>query len=108
MKQLFVYGLLQEERLQRRLFNRTIEQEPHELTGFAISDKLVNGLYKTIVPDFGDSITKGTILYLEDEELEITDRFEGVSHGLYTRTHIKQDYTGGSDFDVYIHEVTWE
>jgi hypothetical protein len=79
MKQLFVYGLLQEERLQRRLFNRTIEQQPYMIAGYCISDTLVSGMYKTIEFD-SDEYTEGVLLHLEDHELDITDRFEGVTH----------------------------
>ena len=98
MKQLFVYGLLQEERLQRRLFNRTIEQQPYMIAGYCISDTLVSGMYKTIEFD-SDEYTEGVLLHLEDHELDITDKFEGVTHGLYKRIDI------GDNVQAYIHEV---
>ena len=98
MKQLFVYGLLKEKNMQYRLFNRVIKQQPHMIAGYGISDTLVSGIYKTIEFD-SDEYTEGVLLHLEDHELDITDRFEGVSHGLYKRIDI------GNDVQAYIHEV---
>ena len=100
MKQLFVYGLLKEKNIQDRLFNRIIKQQPYMIEGYGISDKLVNGMYKTIEFD-SDEYTYGVLLHLEDHELDITDRFEGVTHGLYKRINI------GNDVQAYIHEVSY-
>jgi hypothetical protein len=100
MKQLFVYGLLKEKTIQDRLFNRIIKQQPYMIEGYGISDKLVNGMYKTIEFD-SDEYTYGVLLHLEDHELDITDRFEGVTHGLYKRINI------GDDVQAYIHEVSY-
>jgi hypothetical protein len=100
MKQLFVYGLLKEKNIQDRLFNRIIKQQPYMIEGYGISDKLVNGMYKTIEFD-SDEYTYGVLLHLEDHELDITDRFEGVTHGLYKRINI------GDDVQAYIHEVSY-
>ena len=100
MKQLFVYGLLKEKNIQDRLFNRIIKQQPYMIEGYGISDKLVNGMYKTIEFD-SDEYTYGVLLHLEDHELYITDRFEGVTHGLYKRINI------GNDVQAYIHEVSY-
>ena len=92
---LFTYGLLQVPRIQRQLFKRNVRQEKHSLPGFSISEKLVNEMYKTITPDC-DSFVDGTVLYLEDGELAITDRFEGVASGLYERIKTYDD------MEVYI------
>ena len=100
MKQLFVYGLLKEKNIQDRLFNRIIKQQPYMIEGYGISDKLVNGMYKTIEFD-SDEYTYGVLLHLEDHESDITDRFEGVTHGLYKRINI------GNDVQAYIHEVSY-
>ena len=85
--------------MQSRLFNRIVEQQPYMIAGYSISDTLVNGIYKTIEFD-SDEYTEGVLLHLEDSELNITDTFEGVAHGLYRRIDI------GNDVQAYIHEVT--
>jgi hypothetical protein len=92
---LFTYGLLQVPRIQQQLFKRDVRQEKAQIPGFSISEKLVNEMYKTITPDC-DAFVQGTILYLEDNELEITDRFEGVQAGLYKRIKTYDD------IEVYI------
>ena len=101
MKKLFVYGLLKEKDIQRRLFNREVEQQSYMIEGYAISDTLVVDRYKTIEFD-SDEYTDGVLLHLEDDELEITDKFEGVSYGLYRRIDI------GNDVQAYIHEADWK
>jgi len=101
MQKLFTYGLLQVPRIQQQLFKRNVEQEIGNVFGYVLSDKLVNGLYKTIKKSEPEFFTEGTILHLEDHEMEITDRFEGVSAGLYKRIQVGdgiQAYIVGADF----------
>ena len=101
MKKLFVYGLLKEKDIQRRLFKREVRQHSYMIEGYAISDTLVVYRYKTIEFD-SDEYTEGILLHLEDGELEITDKFEGVSYGLYRRIDI------GNDVQAYIHDGDWK
>lgn len=99
---LFTYGLLQVPRIQRQLFKRDIEQEIGNLFGYVLSQKLVNGLYKTIKKSEPEFFIEGTILHLEDEDLTITDKFEGVSAGLYKRIQVAdgiEAYIVGEDFE---------
>ena len=100
MKKLFVYGLLKEKNTQHRLFDRVVEQQPYMIAGYSISDTLVNDRYKTIEFD-SDEYTEGVLLHLEDHELDLTDTFEGVAHGLYKRIDL------GDGVQAYIHEATW-
>lgn len=96
---LFTYGLLQVPRIQKQLFKRDIKQEPHQLPGFSMSQKLVNGMYKTITPDC-DAFVDGTVLYLEDEDIKKCDKFEGVDTGLYKRISTYDDmevYVAGTE-----------
>ena len=101
---LFTYGLLQVPRIQQQLFKRAIHTESFELQGYKISDKLVNGLYKTIKPSCAscESTVEGTILHLEEEDLVKTDKFEGVQSGMYKRIQVAdgiEAYIVGADFE---------
>lgn len=75
MVDLFAYGTLREEAVQRALFGRTLEATPDMLAGFALSALPAGHL---IVDDTGDPADRvpGLRLRLTEAELAAADAYE--------------------------------
>ena len=92
MTNLFIYGTLQEPRIQEYLFGKTIEMIPARLQFYTIKNAISDGIelpYKTIVavPDDSSAVVDGHIIILNDAEMERVDAYEGYPT-LYLRTNV--------------------
>jgi gamma-glutamylcyclotransferase (GGCT)/AIG2-like uncharacterized protein YtfP len=92
MTNLFIYGTLQEPRIQEYLFGKTIEMIPARLQFYTIKNAISDGIelpYKTIVavPDDSTAVVDGHIIILNDAQMERVDAYEGYPT-LYLRTHV--------------------
>jgi gamma-glutamylcyclotransferase (GGCT)/AIG2-like uncharacterized protein YtfP len=87
---LFSYGILQEERVQLKLYNRIVIMTADRLIGFekrkieiTDTDFLSRGenKYQTIlIKNPGASPVNGMVLELTEKELALTDAFEPVNY----------------------------
>lgn len=87
MEKLFVYGILREPSTQFSVFSRKVKQEDAVLHGYTLLKNAIFGRYNNIAPAKYDTVG-GTLLEITEDELIITDRVEGVAHGLYNRIKI--------------------
>ncbi|MBT8183581.1 MAG: DUF4286 family protein [Eudoraea sp.] len=78
---LFTYGTLQEEAVQKELFDRKLEGEEDQLLGYTPSDKLVAGLYPSLSQtDRKEHSVKGLVFAISGSELLKTDAYEGEGY----------------------------
>jgi gamma-glutamylcyclotransferase (GGCT)/AIG2-like uncharacterized protein YtfP len=91
MENLFAYGSLREEEVQKTVFGRILKGVPEKLTGYAvkqieIEEEFGIETYPIIVPseDNEDAI-HGIVYELTLEELSLSDTYEGNS---YTRIEV--------------------
>lgn len=91
MENLFAYGSLREEEVQKTVFGRILKGVPEKLSGYAVKEIQIEeefGIetYPIIVPteDNEDSI-HGIVYELTLEELSLSDTYEGNS---YTRIEV--------------------
>lgn len=91
MENLFAYGSLREEEVQKTVFGRILKGVPEKLTGYAvkqieIEEEFGIETYPIIVPseDNEDAI-HGIVYELTLEELTLSDTYEGNS---YTRIEV--------------------
>jgi len=75
-QQLFTYGTLRDEKIQKEIIGRVIAGTPDVLEGYAKSQiEVKGGTYPIIIPDVNSSIA-GHILLVTPEELERIDEYE--------------------------------
>ena len=91
MENLFAYGSLREEEVQKTVFGRILKGVPEKLSGYAvkqieIEEEFGIETYPIIVPseDNEDAI-HGIVYELTLEELQLSDTYEGNS---YTRIEV--------------------
>lgn len=78
---LFSYGSLQEEAVQLNLYNRVLAGKKDYLEAFAFSNQKIASLYPIIFKT--DNLTDrivGMVFEISEEELLITDEYEGDSY----------------------------
>jgi len=78
---LFTYGTLQQERVQKDLFERVLEGKEDMLVGYRPSDNLVAGLYPSLIPanDEEHSVL-GQVYAISGSELLKADIYEGDAY----------------------------
>ena len=106
MENLFSYGTLRDEDVQRAVFGRTVVCAPDALAGYrtatiGVSDwqaaKISGGhLQQTLVPGEGEPVT-GAVLHITEEELRLADRYEPKE---YTRIRVR--LCSGTEAWVYL------
>ncbi|MCM8569456.1 gamma-glutamylcyclotransferase [Gramella jeungdoensis] len=86
MEHLFVYGTLQDKRIQQKLFGRSVDGKDDLLSGYEkyrirIPDN-PSGIFYPAIKSSADqkNIVQGTLLQLDREELIKADRYEGNSY----------------------------
>lgn len=96
--QLFVYGTLLDQKIQKMVFQRNPEQRPDALKGYVREDQKIAGLYADLnfTGDPGDSVD-GILLILSQYELHMADHYEG---GAYRR--IEVELQSGSKAWTYV------
>lgn len=90
---LFIYGTLEQQYIQQSLYGRLLEMQPAKLPNYAISYALNSSgtvlPYKTIIKsDLDIACASGHIVDLTDEEMRITDSYEGCPD-LYQRITVE-------------------
>lgn len=86
MEHLFVYGTLRDPRVQKRLFERELTGFFDELTGYRrdkirIPDNAEGTVYPIITyTGASENSVKGTVLELNQDDLQIADRYEGADY----------------------------
>ena len=86
MKQLFVYGTLLDPQIQINVFSRQIKGFSDNLIGYRkIYRKFYDGIYPDLLED-KESIVKGMVLQVSDEDLKKSDIYEGNE---YERLKVK-------------------
>lgn len=92
MENLFVYGTLQEEKIQRAVFGRNLQKRQDFLKGYEkfsirIPDEASGSFYPAIKPSKNsDNTIPGMLLELKVQELKKADAYEGNS---YSRKKVK-------------------
>lgn len=91
MENLFAYGSLQEEEVQKTVFGRILQGVPEKLLGYVVSQIEIEeefGIesYPIIAPtDDNKDVIHGVVFELTVEELSLSDTYEGNS---YTRIQV--------------------
>ncbi|MEO2063343.1 MAG: gamma-glutamylcyclotransferase family protein [Christiangramia sp.] len=100
---LFTYGTLQQETVQLEVFGRKLKAWPDELHGFErrfirIPDEESGTEYPILYQsETSDSIIKGTLYEIEEQELLKADAYEGENY-----RRIRLDLKSGKRAWVYI------
>ncbi|MCW5517820.1 DUF4286 family protein [Muriicola sp. Z0-33] len=78
---LFTYGTLQEEKVQKMLFNRKLEGTQDQLLGFKTSDSLVAGLYPSLThTNKQEHSVTGQVFAISGADLFVADTYEGEAY----------------------------
>ncbi len=94
---LFVYGTLLDPDIQLSVFGRLIEGRNDRLIGYKVIKKtFVSGTFPVVVSD-SNSITKGKILTISEDELYCSDRYEGDE---YARVEVQLE--SGTSAWIYV------
>lgn len=85
MEALFVYGTLQDPKIQQRLMGRTLNGEEDRLPGFYKDTELL-APYPVAIPE-PTAVISGHVLYVSAQELQTLDSYEGTAY-LRIRTQL--------------------
>ena len=106
MENLFSYGTLRDEDVQRAVFGRTLNSTQDALAGYRlatirigdwVAEKISGGhLQQTLVPGDAEPVT-GAVLHMTEEELRLADSYEPKE---YTRVRVR--LCSGTEAWVYL------
>lgn len=94
----FAYGTLRDAQFLRALFDRVPKRAPATLPGWSVV--IAESGYFSVVPDDAHAVT-GTLVALDDRELEIADRWEEVP--LYERRIVAAIDAAGAPVTAWLY-----